>query len=90
MSTTVEIPEEVAAQVRDLVESGAYPDTDTAFRILREQRLRSDLWSELEEADREIENGHGVEWNEETRQRIIREGRAAYERGDLPDPDVCP
>jgi Arc/MetJ-type ribon-helix-helix transcriptional regulator len=90
MSTTVEIPEEVAAQVRDLVESGAYPDTDTAFRILREQRLRSDLWSELEEADREIENGHGVEWNEETRQRINREGRAAYERGDLPDPDVCP
>lgn len=94
MSATIEISDEVAAQVRELVESGAFPDMDSAvreaIRLLRDQHVRRELWAKLEEADQQIERGEYYEWNEETRQRIIREGHAKFERGDPLNPDVCP
>lgn len=94
MSTTIEVPDEIAEQARAFVDTGRYPDADTAFReafrLLREQHVREELWTKLEEADRQIDRGEYVEWNEETRQRITREGRAKFERGHKPKPDVCP
>ena len=94
MSTTLEVSEEIAAEVRRLVDAGRYPDADTAiqeaFRLLHEQQAREELWAKLEEANQQIERGEFVEWNEETRQRIVREGRAKFERGHKPKPDVCP
>jgi putative addiction module CopG family antidote len=94
MSVRIEVPEEIATQVRDLVESGQYPDAETAvreaFRLLREHQLRQELRARLAEAEAEIERGELLEWNEETRQRIIRDGQARYERGEKPNPDVCP
>ena len=94
MNTTIQVSEDIVVQVRALVEAGAYPDVDSAFReafrLLHEQQVRAELWATLEEADQQIERGEFVEWNEETRQRIIREGRAKYERGHTPKPEVCP
>jgi Arc/MetJ-type ribon-helix-helix transcriptional regulator len=94
MSATIEISEEVAEQVRELVQSGAYPNSDSAvreaIRLLREQLIRHELWTKLEKANEHIERGQYYEWNEETRQRIIREGHAKFERGDPINPDVCP
>jgi Arc/MetJ-type ribon-helix-helix transcriptional regulator len=94
MNTTIQVSEDIVVQVRELVESGKYPDADSAFRealrLLRELQVRAELWAKLEEADRQIDRGEFVEWNEGTRQRIIREGQAKYERGHTPKPDVCP
>lgn len=94
MSTSIQVSDEVAAQVDELVETGAYPDAESAaraaFKLLHEHQLRERLLAKLEEANRQIDRGEFVEWNEETKQRIIREGRAKYERGHQPKPDVCP
>jgi Arc/MetJ-type ribon-helix-helix transcriptional regulator len=92
MSTTVEIPEEVAAQVRDLVTSGT--DTDTAFldafRLLREQRQWERLRELVAEADTGLARGNSDLWSNELNQRLPEEARALYRSGAKPDPDVCP
>ena len=94
MSRTIEVPEEGAGEVPELVESGAYPDTESAvlhaFRLLREHRLRKHLNARLANAFAQADRGEVVEFNEETRKRIIREGHAKYERGDELNPDVLP
>ena len=94
MNTTIPVPEEIAVQVRELVEAGAYPDSESAvrdaFRLLGEHRLREQLKSSLAEAEAQAERGELIEFNEETRQRIIEAGRAKAARGHRPNPDVCP
>lgn len=94
MSTTIQVPEEVAVQVKELVETGAYPDSESAvrdaFRLLREHRLREQLNAKLANAFAQVDRGDVVELNAETRERIIREGHAKYERGDKLNPDVLP
>jgi putative addiction module CopG family antidote len=94
MSKTIEISDEVAAQVQELVQSGAYPDTDSAvreaIRLLREYRLRAQLKAKLANAFAQADRGDVVDLNEETKARIIREGHAKYERGDKLNPDVLP
>ena len=94
MSKTIEISEEVAAIVQQKVERGLYPDAGAAIaeaiRLLDEHdelvALRAKIQVGLDQAAR----GEVIPWNEETKLRIIREGREAYERGDPIDPDVCP
>jgi len=94
VSETVEIPEDVAAVVQQKVEQGLYPDAGAAIaeaiRLLDEHdelvALRARIQVGLDQAAR----GDVVPFNEETRQRIIRKGRAKYERGDALNPDVCP
>ncbi len=94
MSTTIQVPEEVAVQVKELVETGAYPDSESAvrdaFRLLREHRLREQLNAKLANAFAQVDRGDVVDLNAETRERIIREGHAKYERGDKLNPDVLP
>jgi Arc/MetJ-type ribon-helix-helix transcriptional regulator len=94
MSAMIEIPEEVAIQVRELVETGAYPDPESAvrdaFRLLREHRLREQLKEKISNAFTQVDRGEVVELSEETMARIIREGHAKYERGDELNPDVLP
>ncbi len=94
MSATLEVPEEIANEVRELVETGAYPNSESAvreaFRLLREHLLRQQLDAKLENAFAQGDQGEFVEFNDETRERIIREGHAKYERGDSLNPDVVP
>jgi Arc/MetJ-type ribon-helix-helix transcriptional regulator len=94
MSATLEVPEDVASQVRELVETGAYPDSGSAvrdaFRLLSEHRLRQQLKAKLANAFAQADRGEVVDLNEETKARIIREGHAKYERGDKLNPDVLP
>jgi len=86
VSETVEIPEDVAAVVQQKVEQGLYPDSGAAIaeaiRLIDEHdelvALRAKIQVGLDQAAR----GEVVPFNEETRQRIIREGHAKYERGD--------
>jgi len=85
VSETVEIPEVVAALVQQKVGQGLYPDAGAAIaeaiRLLDEHdelvALRARIQVGLDQAAR----GDVVPFNEETRQRIIRKGRAKYERG---------
>jgi putative addiction module CopG family antidote len=94
MSRSIEISEEAAAIVQMKVEQGLYPDAGAAIaeaiRLLDEHdelvALRARIQVGLDQAAR----GDVVPFNEETRQRIIRKGRAKYERGDALNPDVCP
>ncbi|HYP60991.1 MAG TPA: hypothetical protein VEQ36_11240 [Thermomicrobiales bacterium] len=94
MSVTINVSEETAEMVQRKVDQGLYPDLETAWaeaaRLLDEYDREEALLSKLQVGLDQLERGEGIPWNEETKQRILREGRAAYERGDIPDPDVCP
>ena len=94
MSTIVNVPEEVAAQVRELVDSGAYPDTITAFReafrALKAECQRQHLRELVAKADAELVRGEPDLWSEELNQRLLDEARALYRSEAKPDPDVCP
>ena len=94
MSTRIQIPEEIAIQVQELVETGAYPDSDSAvrdaFRLLREERQRQRLREMVAEADAEIARGESDVWSDELSQRLIQEAQEMYRSGATPDPDVQP
>ena len=94
MSLTIEISEEDAALVQQKVEQGLYPDAAAALaeaiRLLDEHDELIALRARVQVGLDQMERGEVIPWNEETRQRIIREGREAYERGDPIDPDVYP
>jgi len=94
MSVTINVSEETAEMVQRKVDQELYPDLETAWaeaaRLLDEYDREEALLSKLQVGLDQLERGEGIPWNEETKQRILREGRAAYERGDIPDPDVCP
>jgi hypothetical protein len=52
--------------------------------------VRRGLWAMLEAADRQIERGEYVEWNEETKRTIWEEAVNDLEREETFDPDVIP
>ena len=94
MSRTIQIPEEIAIQVQDLVDTGAYPDTDSAvrdaFRLLQEERQRQRLRDMVAEADVEVARGESDVWSDELNQRLVREAQELYRSGAISDPDVQP
>ena len=80
--------------IRERVASGRYNNASEvvqeALRLLddteRRHHLRSLLAVGLEQAAR----SELVVFTPEVDERIEREADEAYQRGDLPDPDVCP
>jgi len=94
MSKTVQIANETAEIIQRTVDQGLFPDPETAFaeavRLLDELEDDHELRARLQVVLDEFARGKAIPWNEETKQHILREGREAHERGDLPDPDVCP
>lgn len=94
MRVQVDVSQETAEIIQRKVDQGLYVDAGSAvaeaMRLLDEYDSDRDLRAKLQVAIDELERGEGIPWNDETKQRILREGRAAYERGDMPDPDVCP
>lgn len=92
MSTTIQVPDEIARQVRELVQTGAYPDSDSAvreaFRLLDEERQRQRLRELVAEADAEIARGDSDEWSDELSHRLVREAQDMIRSGSTPNPDV--
>jgi Arc/MetJ-type ribon-helix-helix transcriptional regulator len=94
MSKMIQVPDEIAIQVQDLVDTGVYPDSDSAvrdaFRLLHEERQRQRLREMVAEADAEIACGESDVWSDELNQRLVREAQEMYRSGATPDPDVQP
>lgn len=94
MTKLVPVSAEIAAIIERKVDQGLFENAES---VVAEAVRRLDDGDECDEAllaklqigIDELERGEGMPWNDETKQRIVREGRAAYERGDLPNPDVC-
>lgn len=85
----------VQQRIRDLVDSGRYPDVDTvvndALQMLEVRdhqlaELRAKIQVGIDQADR----GELDEWTPELRANIRREAHEAALRGEAPDPDVVP
>lgn len=82
------------AMIREKVESGLYNNSSEvvreALRLMerqdREERFRAAIAVGIDD----VERGNVVEWTPELMDEIWREGKAAYEAGEQPDPDVCP
>lgn len=80
-------------QIRRWVDSGQYADADAvvvdALQLLEERnRARFQRLRELVRVG--FESGDGVELTTELWDELEREAEEAYERGEQPDPDVCP
>ena len=94
MPMNVSLTPQFAAMMQERVASGRYNNASEvvqqALRLLddtgRRQHLRSLLAVSLEQASR----GELVDFTPELEERIEREADEAYQRGDQPDPDVCP
>ena len=91
----IHVTPEIAADIRQRVESGEYADESevvrTALRTLqvREQRIR-EIRASVEKGMAEIERGGGYEWTPELMEEISREADEMIRLGRLPKPDVCP
>jgi len=93
MSLTITLTPQVEHRIRDLIESGHYPDADAvlndALGLLEETRLAA-LRSKLQSGIDQLDRGEGIpftpEWSAD-RVRVIRERAAA---GETPHIDVCP
>jgi len=91
---SIQLDSRSEALIRQKVEAGLYSDASEALReavrLLDErdrlQHLRALLAVGLEQADR----GELVELTPELLEEIDREVEERFQRGELPNPDVCP
>lgn len=94
MVAKITLPTDIAETVLHLVSDGEYPDSDSfireGFDLLEQQRESARLWQSLLDADRSIDERHGIPWNEETKARILREADEQFRRGIPRNSDVIP
>jgi antitoxin ParD1/3/4 len=92
---SVRFPADVESNIQRMIESGRYgSEADVvraALRLLdaREQRLQ-ELRASIEEGLAAIDRGEGFELTRELMDEIDREVEERFQRGELPNPDVCP
>ena len=92
---SVQVPPDVEANIRQIVERGRYHDATevirTAVRLLdvRDQQLER-LRASVEAGFAAIERGEGIELTRELMDEIEREAEERARRGEQPNPDVCP
>lgn len=84
---------EVEGRIRSWIESGRYPDADAvvldALQLLEERNQQQFL--RLREMVRQgFESGDPMDLTPALWDDPRRESEEAYQRGDEPDPDVCP
>ncbi|HEY7032073.1 MAG TPA: ribbon-helix-helix protein, CopG family [Thermomicrobiales bacterium] len=89
------LPADVAAKVREMVESGRYSDSGEALREavdLLEERDRRLEWlrAAIAKSDEQIARGEGIPNTPELLDEIDREVDELIRRGHVPSPDVCP
>lgn len=94
MVAQLTVPKDIADSVRGLVDSGAFPDTDTVLReamqLLTDQQEEQRFLASIEEARRSRAEGRSLPWNEDTKTRIREEAMEMIRLGIPPDSDVCP
>lgn len=90
----VSLTPQLETMVRERVASGRYNNASEvvreALRLLDDRERRQHLRSLLAVGLEEERRGELVAFTPGLMDTIEREAEAAYQRGDLPDPDVCP
>ena len=92
---TIHFPADVEEAIQQMVESGAYRDSDEALRAavsLLKERDRRLQWlrAAIAETDAQIARGEGLVLTPELMDEIDREADEMVRRGEMPSPDVCP
>jgi putative addiction module CopG family antidote len=91
---SVTLPPEIEAQVHSLVETGEFPDPESAvreaFRLLDQQHRQNQLRLSIAEAEAEFDQGDFVEWNSETKAALWEEAILSADENETYDPDVIP
>jgi putative addiction module CopG family antidote len=91
---SVTLPPEIEAQVQSLVETGEFPDAESAvreaFRLLYLQHRRNQLRLKVAEAEAEFDRGDYVEWNSETKAALWEEAIRVADQDEAYDPHVIP
>ena len=91
----VELDPQVATMIQQHVETGRYTSASDvvrdAMKLLEglEQR-REALHEALAVGFDALDRGEVIEWTSATMDDLIRESEEMNQRGDAPNPDVCP
>lgn len=90
---TVQISPQIEATIEQLVASGQFADAgaviDEAVRLLAEREQARFL--QLQTLVREgFESGEAVEFTPELMDELERQAEEAFQRGEKPNPHVCP
>ena len=90
----MQVPPDVEASIRQMVERGRYNETTEVIRTavrwldVRDRRLER-LRASVDEGFAAIDRGEGVELTPELMDEIEREAEERARRGEQPNPDVC-
>ena len=92
---SIQLAADVEARIREKVASGAFPDPDQGVReamgLLDEQeRELAALRAKLKPALAQLARGEGIPFTVELVAQLRREAAERFQRGELPNPDVCP
>jgi putative addiction module CopG family antidote len=87
----MQLPPRAEAIIQQKISSGLYASADeaiaAAIQLLEEHDRRL---LHLREAIDEGEVGEAIPWSPELMEQLSREAEEMEQRGELPDPDVCP
>ena len=91
----IQLPADVEVRIRDMIESGSFPDADDvmreALRLLEEEERQLDvLRAKLRSARDQLDRGEGIPLTPELLAEISCEAEERFRRGERPNPDVCP
>jgi antitoxin ParD1/3/4 len=94
MPMNVSLTPQLEAMIRQRVASGRYNNASEVVReslwLLDDHERRQHLCSLLAVGLEQARQGELVVFTPEVEERIEREAEEAYQRGESPDPDVCP
>jgi len=87
----IELSPQTEALIREKVKQGLYANADEAIaaavRLLDEYDHRV---TRLRAAVAAGEEGESLPWTPELMDQLSREAEEMHQRGETPDPDVCP
>ena len=90
----VSLTPQLEATIHERVESGRYASASEvvreALRLLEERERLEHLRSLLQVGLEEAQRGELIEFTPELMEEIAQRARERVQRGEEPDPDVCP
>jgi len=92
---SIQLSADIEAHIRQKIESGHFPDADQvireAMRLLDEHERQLDqIRAKLQSGRDQLARGEGVPFTPDLVAQMRRDAEERFQRGEHPNPDVCP
>jgi Arc/MetJ-type ribon-helix-helix transcriptional regulator len=91
---SIQVPADVEAQVKKLVDDGTFVDSDQAIReavrLLAYSIKGQSLREKVQRAQGQADRGEAVAWSDGLGETVWNETRERHKRGETPGADVLP